>query len=212
MRLMPFQAVPYLFDYKSKENPGLDIIMFNTIAERLNLTNVYVENPYPHYGFKLSNGTIIYMFGALKRREVDFVFVQVLANESLALDFDSMYPHLDDAFSWFAPTSLRSERWDSLLTIFDFLTWSLILITIVFMSVIWNYYAHLRFIKQKTDITSLSMKKSHFIHMSYQQCLMDCWRTILTFSGKIFDFTIDPSVQLLKGFTNVLLASIFRSE
>lgn len=114
--------------------------MFETIAERLNLKNYYIDSKaFNHYGYRYDDGTFTQLFYHLKRREIDLVFVQLLPNESYADHFDMLYPHLDDSFTWWAPTALISNSWYSILRIFDGITWGIIIATILITPLVWKF-------------------------------------------------------------------------
>lgn len=78
VRLMGLKITPYVINMKEDGNDpklsGLEVTIIHTVAQRMNFTEKYIPNPYPHWGYLLANGSFTLMYKYLYDGQVDFIF------------------------------------------------------------------------------------------------------------------------------------------
>lgn len=123
IKVLPIVIEPYVLDLYRKHNPGYEMVMLRAICQHLNLTISYVDNPFKHWGTKLSDGTYTDMYLSLYEMKAELLIGMILANESYVEDFENTYPHSEVDLAFHVPTPLMVEGWKNFIIIFSNKLW-----------------------------------------------------------------------------------------
>lgn len=137
VRVLPLPIQPYVIDVSDSSNPGFEVVMLLTLAERLNFTVSFMENNFKHWGYKLKDNTYTAMMSELTGGKVDLLIGMVISNHSLEDDFDNVNAVVDCSLNFFVPIALPIDSWKNFTAIFTGATWVLILASTMAMMVTW---------------------------------------------------------------------------
>lgn len=145
LNIMAYPISPYVIKTnETRSNPnkaGLEVTILNAVAEKLNLSQKYVPNPYPHWGFRYLNSTYSFMYNSLYKKEVDIIFGFMYGNASYSLDFDPSFTHLTDTSVWWVPTALEIPNWKNITYIFENTLWIAIFLILLINAGSWYIIA-----------------------------------------------------------------------
>lgn len=145
LKVLPLPIQPYVIDVKNPKNPGFEVTMLHTLAERLNFTVQFVENKFKHWGYKLNNDSYTAMMNDLTSGKADLLIGMVISNHSLEDDFDNVNAVVDCSINFFIPIALPVDSWKNFTAVFDPKTWILIFTSTLAMMVTWWLYGQNNF-------------------------------------------------------------------
>lgn len=157
IKLTGVRIMPYVLDITtSKDNPrtaGLEVTIIYNIFKKMNFTQIYVPNTYPHWGYMLPNGKFTMTYKSLQEKSVDIIFGMMIGNRTMSKHFDVTYPHIDTTAVWFVPVALPIAQWKNLTVIFDGIVWTAILLVVLSNGFAWYLLGR----KKETAFNELSL-------------------------------------------------------
>lgn len=169
IKLSGVRIIPYVLDITGNKddprNAGLETTIIYNILDRLNFTQIHLENPYPHWGYMLPDGNFTMSYKALFTQEVDIIFGMMIGNDTMSKYFDVTVPHIDTTAVWFVPVALPIAQWKNLTVIFDKIVWAAILMFMLANAATWYILGKNR--ERSPSFTEISL------------CLMGSFLTLL---------------------------------
>lgn len=148
VRMLAYWMPPYVINLNAPrekaELAGIEVTSVHVISKRMNFTEVYLYNPYAHWGHKYDDGHYTFMYKDLLDRKIDLIYGFTYGNSSYIFDFDTSYCYLDDRSVWIVPIALQMAQWKNLTAIFEWKLWLAILIMLIVNGVSWWFIGRKR--------------------------------------------------------------------
>lgn len=124
----------------SASQVGLEVIIMNTLADRMNFEDHYMEHNYSVWGSRHSNGTFTDLYGKLQSKKVDIIY-GLIAN--VYKEFGSLEQAVYDTTVWYVPTALKQPLWLNVINIYRKDVWLYIVGCIVVYSSVWWLFGNI---------------------------------------------------------------------
>lgn len=140
VKFIAFKVAPFVINpqkYRGDpEKTGLEVIVFNTIADKMNFTENYLN-----FNFSTSGGKkkhYDFMFGELYNQRADVVFGLMAADKNAS--FENLYPAMLEHTTWWFPSAHEQPRWLNLIKIYKFIVWFYIFLSMVCNGIVWGLF------------------------------------------------------------------------
>lgn len=137
VKFIAYQVPPYVLNpqkYRGDpEKAGLEVIVFNTLADKMNFTEVYLKVNFSTSGGKKKH--FDFMFGELYNQRADVVFGLMAADKNAS--FQNLHPSILEQTTWWFPTAHVQPRWLNLIKIYKSVVWLYILLSMVGNGIVW---------------------------------------------------------------------------
>lgn len=137
VRILAIVFEPYVINPHNLKQPGLEVTIFNVIAEKLNVTPIYVKHNYSHLGFKFAKSKYSRIYQMLYKSEGDVILGNVKLNSSFHDEFSTTIPLFSEGVVWFAPISLEIAPWKNFLIGFQLNLWIVLFVTFLILIIAW---------------------------------------------------------------------------
>lgn len=122
---------------RSAREGGLEVKIMNTIAEKYNFSENYLEHNESVWGFRLKDGSYTGHYKKLIERKADLFFG--IAPPDYHEDFDLTTMHLIEQVTWWVPIANFKPRWRNIIDVYRTSIWILMVIALVLITVIWKF-------------------------------------------------------------------------
>lgn len=201
---------PYVTKPNNTDNPGLEIVMVNELAKRLNFSVIYVDHKFLHYGFKYGKGIYSNLYKLMYNYQGDMIFGTLKLNVSFHEEFDTIYPHMIDAVTWYAPRARQIAPYKNLFIVFQKSLWIILIAIFIMIVPTWWLIGN----------ASKSYQDTSFIHyflLAWYSLLLGSVRQPQKLIMRIFFITWIMSTFLLSTtyqskFTSILTTPVYDKQ
>ncbi|XP_025830770.1 uncharacterized protein LOC108735619 [Agrilus planipennis] len=120
INVMPVYAPPYMMCPTCPSMRGLEFLLLDNVGRCLGIKFKYPNNVSNAWGRKTINGSYTLGMGAVQERKFDLAVGGYHANSPDNVDFDMIYPHMEDNVVVVVHSANVEARWKSTIDIFQF--------------------------------------------------------------------------------------------
>ncbi|KAJ3645388.1 hypothetical protein Zmor_023051 [Zophobas morio] len=178
---------------------GIEIEVFDIIAQCLQLQVTYTRNEFAYWGSK-SNGTYSHIYGELQRREGDMAVGVFHSKFDEHLDFDMSYSYMEDSTRWLVPKAKILPYWKRLSLIFAKEVYLSVIFSIFLMVVVYRLFHNASYssswIMLYQILLELSLKQLPFNFRSVTMAwIASCLILSTMFKSKLIDIMSKDSYE-----------------
>lgn len=139
IRIHAMPIVPYIFqNEKTKKLDGIEILALEAQQKYFKFKMDFVKHNFKTWGVKMPNNSYTFMYGVLEKLQTDIVIGMCPGNYTLLWDFDVTQPYLADRLVWIVPRAGLMPHWSKIVHVYPFIVWTLSIILVVTLPVIWS--------------------------------------------------------------------------
>lgn len=159
--ILAMKYEPYVLNYKSIYNPGIEVEMLRIISKELNFKLNFIDNNYKTWGEITRNASFTLMFKDMYEQKAEFMIGMVIPTDVMVMFFDISKEFFPNEYRFYTPRAQRLPAWMNMAAVFDIYTWMILIGSYVIFSFVYHLFQVLQKFKRgylpktlKNDIMS----------------------------------------------------------